>query len=394
MKIINNILIFSLASAYIMGNIYKFSVFSPEVRISPMDVGVMIVFAYAFISDFSRKNKKLNWVELPSFGIVGFIAIGLISLLFAIIAYGPLHVGVGFMYWIRFVAYSLLFITLKAIFSHSELLKLEKIIIFGFLAICTLQYLFFPDVRSLQISEWDPHYFRVVGSFLDPGFVSIILVFLLFRFWTRPFYKDHKKNNYLWAFTYLIFAFTYSRSGYLAFLIGTTLYSYYQKSWRILLGSSLIVLATLIFLPRFPGGEGVKLERTSSIYARIINWQNSLTIFKDHPVIGVGFNTYRYAQKDYGYLDDSKWLKSHAGAGADSSLLFVAATTGIIGLISYIFYLRTLWVHEQSNPYFKICLAALLAHSMFLNSLFYPFVLFWITLQVSIFSSKTTLKDN
>lgn len=165
------------------------------------------------------------------------------------------------------------------------------------------------------------------------------------------------------------------------------------KSWNILVKIFLLLSVTLIILPRAPGGEGVKLERTSSIQARIINWQNSLKIFLDHPLIGVGFNTYRYAQKDYGFLETLVWQKSHAGAGADSSLLFVAATTGIIGLVFYLRYIGVWWKLSAIRPVLRLSLAALLAHSFFLNSLFYPFLLFWLSLILSL-SSKTAVKGD
>jgi O-antigen ligase len=142
----------------------------------------------------------------------------------------------------------------------------------------------------------------------------------------------------------------------------------------------LLLGITLIVLPRSPDGEGVKLERTSSIQARIQNWRNSLIIIRDHPIFGVGFNTYRYAQRAYGFTDTSKWLQSHAGAGADSSLLFVTATAGVFGLLAYLWYLRSLNQLRTPNSELQVVLVALLVHSLFLNSLFYPSVMLWLAL--------------
>ena len=49
-------------------------------------------------------------------------------------------------------------------------------------------YFIFPDVRSLAVDQWDPHYYRLVGSLLDPGFTGIILV-LFFSDKNKPTIK-------------------------------------------------------------------------------------------------------------------------------------------------------------------------------------------------------------
>ncbi len=153
------------------------------------------------------------------------------------------------------------------------------------------------------------------------------------------------------------------------------------------------MISTLLILPRAPGGEGVKLERTSSVKARLLNWQNSASIFVKNPILGVGFNTYRYAQKQAGFLDTSKWLKSHAGAGADSSLLFIAATTGTVGFIFFIRYLKSVWKISSAGLFLRASLVALFFHSFFLNSLFYPFVLIWVSLMLATVKNPETKAD-
>lgn len=95
-----------------------------------------------------------------------------------------------------------------------------------------------------------------------------------------------------------------------------------------------------------------------------------------NPLFGTGFNLYRYANT--GAVGDS-----HAGAGSDSSLLFVFATTGIAGLLIYLWLwgkiLKLGW--QRRNTQAGLILLAsstsLLIHSLFSNSLFYPWVLGW-----------------
>jgi hypothetical protein len=142
-----------------------------------------------------------------------------------------------------------------------------------------------------------------------------------------------------------------------------------------------VLFFTISFLPR-PGGEGTKLERSNSVQLRFINWSQSLRIFADHPIIGVGFNVYRYAQKRYGFLEQNNWLYSHAGAGADSSLLLVAATTGLIGFSVFLWYLLSIF--KIRSQLITVSLVALSPHSFFLNSLFYPPILIWLALLIAL----------
>ena len=134
------------------------------------------------------------------------------------------------------------------------------------------------------------------------------------------------------------------------------------------------LFTTFYFLSaaRQSDGEGVKLERTYSVWARAESWKTAWNIFSQNPILGVGFNTYRYAQ---GASADS-----HAGAGVDSSLLLVLATTGIVGFVIYLKYLKYLWKLGENDLVLSASLVALFVHSLFLNSQFYPHVMLWISL--------------
>jgi hypothetical protein len=68
---------------------------------------------------------------------------------------------------------------------------------------------------------------------------------------------------------------------------------------------------------------------------------------------------------------------SKAAAGMDSSLLFVAATTGIIGAAAYIYLLFSMIRNGKKSRFYIASFAALLVHSLFVNSLFYPWVMIW-----------------
>jgi hypothetical protein len=374
--------------AFSVGNLYKISLFFPEVRINLLDILVGLTLVYALLfknSAVISQIKSLQKFFLPA-GI--FLLIGLIGLLWSLNRYTPIQVLVGGLYWLRLLGYISLPAILPLLFSDRDLHKLRNYLLFPLALTGLGQYLFFPDVRSLQLSDWDPHYFRVVGTLLDPGFTSILLCFSLFYLWLKPGFIQTRLHQVIIVLIYVVFALTYSRSGYLAFLAGCAYLAKISKSPRKFIYPLILIAVTVLLLPRAPGGEGVKLERTSSIKARILNWTNSANIFLRYPLTGVGFNTYRYAQRHAGYLDNADWLKSHAGAGADSSLLFVAATTGIFGLAAYLYWLKQVWLASVGNLSLRVGLIALAVHSFFLNSLFYPFVLFWVFVHLPVKSKS------
>lgn len=236
-----------------------------------------------------------------------------------------------------------------------------------------IQYFLWPDIRPLQIYGWDPHYYRVVGTLLDPGFTGIILGLTLILLVIH--FKAKKILFYvLFSIVYAALALTYSRSSYLAYLTGMSVIAFLKRSPRFLLAVIVTGILTLAILPKNSGGEGVNLQRQSTINARLTNWRQSIKIIAAYPLMGVGFNAYRYIQRDYGFLD-TDWQTTHAGAGADASLLFVWATTGVLGLFAYL----GLWVKavNAKNLILISSIMALFVHAFFLNSLFYPWVMGW-----------------
>jgi hypothetical protein len=359
--------VIGLVLAFIAGNIYKISLFASDVRVSVLDVVVILMTIFAVVTH----HKTINIKNLKSpLGL--FLLIALISLIPAYFRFGLSAVEVGGLYLLRFAVYASLFWTVQKLFKPSQIGKVITVLGLTLVITGLGQYILLPDVRFLKTLGWDDHYYRVVGTLLDPGFMGIMLVmFLVFL----SEFKD-RAHKLLWVVTYISLLLTYSRSSYLAYLVAMAFVAYKNKSIKFLLITWTILILSVPILPRASSGEGVKLERTSSIQARLDNWRNSLFIIKDNPITGVGFNTYRYAQKQYGFISDSDWQTTHAGAGADSSLLFVGATTGLIGLMCYLLYLSTLWKYEKMRP----ALLAILVHSWFLNSLFYPFVMVFLAL--------------
>lgn len=242
-----------------------------------------------------------------------------------------------------------------------------------------IQYFLYPDLTNLAYLGWDPHRYRVFGTFFDPGFLGMILVLTLILIIVgMSKIVTHRLliSFILYLLSYISLALTYSRASYLAYLVGIGVIAWVKKTPKFFLTAFLVGVLTILLLPRPPASEAVRLEREESAWARIRSWRQSLTIAKDNPVLGVGFNAYRYVQRQYGFLKED-WQESHAGAGADSSLFFILATTGILGFLAYTWLLYDILIYHMKNPAVFPSIIALLVHSFFNNSLFYPWIMIW-----------------
>jgi O-antigen ligase len=148
--------------------------------------------------------------------------------------------------------------------------------------------------------------------------------------------------------------------------------------------SLLFIVGIGIILINYQATEGTKLFRLNSSKARLTSIVSAVTVIKDHPLLGVGFNAYRYAMHKYGFAVAPNWQYSHSDAGTDNSFLFVIATTGIFGFISFIYLLFTVvkkLLNKISLDPMKILsftsLVVLSVGSLFINAFFYPLILSW-----------------
>ncbi|HBU21304.1 TPA: hypothetical protein DEB02_00005 [Candidatus Beckwithbacteria bacterium] len=320
--------------------------------------------------------------------LLWFTAAALASLLPALFRHPPNQILVGSLYLVRFVFYSCLYFVFSdpALVKNLRLKPANLLLVFGLslVGLGLFQYLFFPDVRFLAASGWDDHFYRVISSLFDPNFTGLIYLFSLILL----FFHQKKLQPLVYssatAAVLIGLLLTYSRSSYLALLAAAAVYSIIKRKSRVFLVAASCVLLAFLLLPR-PGGEGVNLLRTFSIGQRLTNYRQGLTLWRQHPVLGAGFNLVRY--QPAAVTDPGKDL-SHAAAGYDASLIFVLATTGLIGLAAY---LNLLVKACSLSPLAQVSLAAALTHSLFTNSLFYPWVMIWL---FCLFTFKNPLHNN
>jgi hypothetical protein len=349
---------------------FQVLVLGRTIRLHPTDILVLLALPAALLTK----------VALPGLrkAILGPALLAVFSLGLSLSFFEIQQVIVGALYLLRLASYLAFFgLTSKLVIGqekYKDILFKSLIVISLEVAVLGLiQYFFLPDLRFLYAFGWDDHLYRLVSSFLDPGFTGIILAFGAILA-LAAYLKTKQKRYFLGLITLIVsLLLTYSRASFLALGVGALSLFVKTRKRLILVIIAAFFLATP-FLPR-PEGYGVRLERTHSVVSRLANYRETYAIFKNSPIFGVGFNNICVARNEF--LGD-KMTQSHACSGSDSSILLVLATSGVAGLILAYWLVRRILVFLPSGFYsfcFLSCLAALFVHSQFVNSLIYPWVM-------------------
>jgi putative inorganic carbon (hco3(-)) transporter len=338
---------------------------------------------FVLIRKRSISGKMLKTISV-------FFTVCILSIIFNLNNYSLTSIAVSSLYLLRWIAYSLIYF---AIVEQPENVKIKLskmlflsgtiIIVLGF-----LQFIFYKNLGNLFYLGWDNHLYRLFSTFLDPNFAGIF--FSVFTVYILGYLLNEK--NKIRKIFYLILALfsvgsvilTYSRSALLSLIVSVFLFLILVKKIRNFL-PFLILLAVIIFSsPKIFQTEGTNFFRSASTMERAKSINIAKEIFIKNPIIGVGFDTYRYAQFKYGFLKGDKWIVTHSGSGADNSYLLVLATTGIIGFVSYLILLRQMYLvgYDSKAKRFKIVfvssLTGVLVSALFINSLFYPPIMLWL----------------
>jgi O-antigen ligase len=296
---------------------------------------------------------------------------------------------------------SLYLLRLISIFSIYPLIKLssqkQKIFItacayFVGMAISLIgliKYFFYPNLKNLYYLGWDDHLYRLFSVFLDPNFTGIFLAFFIFFILYMITSKKLNKKQIALHFLAIIIGgltlfLTYSRTSYLTLIIGLITFAILlPKNKKIAITTAGIALgAILIVLLFFRRLEGTNLLRNGSVFARIGSDRQAIDVFLKHPIFGIGFDTYRFAQHEKGSIASKNWQTTHAGASPDNSYLLVLATTGLAGLGIYLLFWSNLLM-VQKNILAKSTIVSFLVSGLFINSLFYPFLLVWVLMIIA-----------
>lgn len=387
MQLLKLLLILTLASL-LPGQLLRLPTFGGSGSLTVSDLAVFMTVAIFTLNAFITKSLKISPQLLSALGAFALFAIS--SNILATTNYSLFEITISSLFLIRFIGYfALSIVVLNLINKKANINWLNLLLAIAMLFVITglIQFMFIPDLSFLAVFGWDPHQRRVVSTMLDPNFTGGLLV--IFFTIAIALYIFNKKIQYL-LLSFIILSgliLTFSRSSYLA-LITALLTLGIFKSKKIMFIFLMIFIMAFGLIPQVRQRILGAVTFDETAQARLESWQRARVIFKDHPLLGVGFNNYRFAQSRYGFFSPDSPEGGHSGSGSDSSLLLVAATSGLFGFIAYIFFLVNLFKifikNARTSPVHLAGLSsftALLVHSQFVNSLFFPqimIVLFFI----------------
>lgn len=325
-----------------------------------------------------------------------FISFALLSLLINLSHYLPYQNLIAFLYLLRFFSLFMIFV-LVSIQDKRFKKTVQTIMIAGgaiIIALGLIQYFLYPSLRNMLYLGWDEHLYRLFSTFLDPNFTAIFIgLYMIFLIKKIKESSDIRIRNLLIILligSSISIILTFSRAAILAFLIVSffsILRTSYKKYMPILIILSILIIGGMFVFRR---SEGTNLLRVASTQARFGSALQAMTVFKDSPIIGIGFNAYRYALDKHNYPSDPRYqdFPHHGQSSTDNSFLFVLATTGILGFILYV----NLWTKiiknnikaGIENKIIIVSIAFVFICSMFTNALFYTPILLWLFLLLGV----------
>jgi O-antigen ligase len=340
-----------------------------------------------------RKEKfVLNNVNTS---LLVFFGIAILSFLFGSSWLNAGEIKFSFLYLVRFLMLGSLFFVAADLGKSQEKILHWLFIAGGILAVVGFYLLrVIPDFTAAGLAElgWDPHIGRLTSTWLDPNFAAGGFAFLLAllggKFLQVKKLKQQAGLLILAGVLLIALLLTYSRSGLLALGVSGLILGLVGNR-KLLLVMMVVGVLGITASPRLQERVGELAQSATSLIGesqqvldataqlRVDSWEEGLRIWKENPILGVGFGSYKFHQN---FSSEN----SHAASGSDASMLNVAATTGVLGLIAFLIFLGNLFVEcwKQRKTALGIGLLAglsgLLIHAIFVNSLFFPAILVWI----------------
>jgi hypothetical protein len=380
-----------------LGNLGRIPLISTETKDAPLLVNellLLVTLAVAAVACVQARVLRIDGV------VVAAAAFALVGAGSAIAAANQYHLSgfeltLSLAYLARWVAYAGLYVVVlnSARDDDADPLwrTLERVVI-AFAAFGIFQSLFLPGFAQLvqpvdtTALTWDRQGRRLVSTLLDPNFAGALILIVLLGQLARIAFGERIPR---WKPLLLLAAvfMTVSRSTLLALFVGgVVILAARGPNRRLLRTGGLAVALTLPFLPllvRFAASFN-KFKIDESAMDRTVSWLRALTVVADHPLLGVGFNTYGFVARAYGW--DPVGGQSYT---LDGGLLFVTVMTGAVGLAVYLVMLglvvrrcRRVWRDVGAPPAARgtalgaaAATAALVVHSLFVNSLLLPFIM-------------------
>lgn len=381
----------------VTGHLGRIPVFSGSAKEAPVLLNDLVVVAVAGIGALLVLRTRRLALDRTARMALAFAAVGGLSAVLAVPRFGltPDELLFSLAYLARWLAYFALYLVVINGVTADDVGRVWRSLeaaTVAFALFGIFQSAFLPGFAQMVYPEsqvgvdWDYQGRRLVSTFLDPNFAGALLAMVLVV-QVSLLATGARVSRARLAIVALALVLTLSRSSILGLLVGMlVLVGAWGMSRRVV---RLGFVCAILMVPLLPwlvtyGASLNKFTIDASALGRVFSWLRALQMFADHPVIGVGFNTLGFAQRAYGFD-----VGGASAFGVDGGLLFIAVTTGVVGLVLYAAMLggvvrrcRGIWrdprresLHRGLALGITAATVALLVHSIFVNSIVYPFLM-------------------
>jgi len=255
----------------------------------------------------------------------------------------------------------LFFLTLQVFQSQGDLRKFFKVLSIGCAIILIggfVQYFFGFDPIRFRAAGVVNNMPRITSSFEFPSQYAIYLIYVVFLYGMLAGDKvlsAARRVHYLLVSVlgFLSLALTFSRSGWIAALAALLLCVFFVRRTMVaLLGLTTLVVFILLATPSHYLVHKDWGGKEQSVSERFTLWGRAAQMVQDHPLTGVGINTYLEEGKkytgdkviEYQKSQERKTIKVLPGYYAHNSFLQMAAESGLITITLYLIFLGSFLV--------------------------------------------------
>ena len=361
-----------------LGQIARISLSNGQVNFYLYELFILVFFITLFLKN--KFKPIINYKSKFKFTIL-FLFWLLITHLISSFEYSIERNIISFLYLLRTSFYIFFIVYSYKLFSNKLKTQISKgILLFIFLTaiFSIIQYFLYPNLRNLLYLGWDPHQYRMFGTFLDTSISATLYgMILLYLFFNLEQIRLEQSIKKLLIILYSAFGLlTYSRAFYISIFIVFSYFFISKKKFIYVFLFLIIFTFGVFFLPKLQG-ESTNLKRVYSISARFDDYKEGLTMLKKSPIWGYGYNRLMFVREIN--KSENKY-PNHSLSSFQSSPLTILVSSGIIGLILFIFSLTELWNINRISKYFILFL---FIFSLMDNVFLHPFALFLLLFFIS-----------
>ena len=384
----------------VVGNLGHIPFLNLGARQAPIflnDVCAMATLVAGGLAAARARSLRLDNVALVA---LLFVAIGFLSAVASVVRFGltPFELMASLAYLARWTVYFGIYVVVLNFVRDRDVRPVWQALeatMLLFAAFGIVQSAFLPDFGLMLYPEAeiytmiDPQGHRLVSTILEPNIAAAMIAIVLLVEIAKLAFGAEVKQWRLWLLA-LGFCLTLSRSGLAGFVFGMGLILLARGLGKRLLrfvaaGMVLVMLSLPVLIPFAMRYEKFNVAGGSGLGVRMIMWERALDTFLRNPWFGIGFNTYGFVQERQGFARIGS-----SSYSVEGGLLFVAVMTGIVGLAVYcvmlwLVFRRCAWVKRAANATPEdrglavgtaAATLAVVVHSVFVNSLLTPFVIF------------------